>query len=130
MPVLTALRQRFPAAHITWVVNRSYEGLLRGHPDLDDVLVFDRAAFRDDLMKAVLGYNDFFRKLGGLRCDLVVDLQGLFRSGVMTASTRAPRRLGLSSVHEGATWFYTDVAPAKTSTRCTPWSATGWRRRR
>src|SRR5439155_17983333 len=29
LPVLTALRQRYPEAHITWVVNRGYEGLLR-----------------------------------------------------------------------------------------------------
>src|SRR6476646_2008212 len=42
LPVLTALRRRYPAAHITWVVNRGYEPLLRGHPDLDATLAFDR----------------------------------------------------------------------------------------
>ena len=46
LPVLTALRQRYPAAHITWVVNRGYEPLLRGHPDLDETLPFDRGAAR------------------------------------------------------------------------------------
>src|ERR1700730_13850134 len=35
LPVLTALRQRFPEAHLTWVVNRAYEPLLQGPPDLD-----------------------------------------------------------------------------------------------
>ena len=34
LPVLTALRRRFPAAHITWVINRVYEPLLQGHPDV------------------------------------------------------------------------------------------------
>ena len=42
LPVLTALRHRFPHAHITWVVNRAYEPLLLGHPDLDETLPFDR----------------------------------------------------------------------------------------
>ncbi len=42
LPVLTALRQRYPHAHITWVVNQAYEPLLHGHRDLDDTLPFDR----------------------------------------------------------------------------------------
>ena len=46
LPVLTALRTRFPAAQITWVVNRSLEPLLAGHPDLTDTLPFDRGAFK------------------------------------------------------------------------------------
>ena len=33
-PVLTALRIRFPAARITWVINSAYESLIRNHPDL------------------------------------------------------------------------------------------------
>src|SRR6516164_412621 len=32
LPVLTALRRRYPQAHLTWVVNRSYEPLLRVLP--------------------------------------------------------------------------------------------------
>src|SRR5262249_55645873 len=43
------------------------------------------------------------------RFDLVLDLQGLFRSGLMAAATGAPRRVGLSSAREGAAWFYTDT---------------------
>ena len=43
LPVLTALRQRYPEAHIAWVANRAYAELLHGHPDLDAVLPFDRA---------------------------------------------------------------------------------------
>ena len=42
LPVLTALRRRYPEAHLTWVVNRGYEPLLVGHPDLDATLPFDR----------------------------------------------------------------------------------------
>src|SRR5580698_343003 len=46
LPVLTALRVRFPAAQITWVVNSAFEPLIRKHPDLSDTLPFDRDAFR------------------------------------------------------------------------------------
>jgi lipopolysaccharide heptosyltransferase I len=109
LPVLTALRRRYPQARITWVVNRAYEPLLQGHPDLDATLPVERGASRARLGRAVLNYWRLFRALRNQRFDLVIDLQGLFRSGVMTAATRAPRRVGLNSAREGASWFYTDV---------------------
>jgi lipopolysaccharide heptosyltransferase II len=45
------------------------------------------------------------------RFDLICDLQGLFRSGLMTWAARAPRRVGLGDAREGARIFYTDVVP-------------------
>lgn len=114
LPVLTALRQRFPAAHIAWVVNRSYAALLEGHRDLDEVLSFDRWPKQQEWLQAALGYGQFFRNLRRQRFDLVVDLQGLFRSGLMTLATGAPRRVGLASAREGSAWSYTDVVEVPT----------------
>src|SRR5205814_9318888 len=53
------------------------------------------------------------RCLAGLRrrFDLVVDLQGLLRSGLMALASGAARRVGLSTAREGARWAYTDVVP-------------------
>lgn len=102
LPVLHALRVKFPDAHISWIVNRSFEPLLRGHPDLDETLPFDRrGGFR--------AIASFARELVRRRFDLVIDLQGLLRTGLMCAATRAPRRIGLSTAREGARWFYTDT---------------------
>ena len=42
LPVLSALRQRWPEAWIAWVVNHSFRGLLDGHPALDEVIAYDR----------------------------------------------------------------------------------------
>jgi lipopolysaccharide heptosyltransferase I len=110
LPVLTALRKRFPHAHITWVVNRSYEPLVAGHPDLDATLPFDRgAARRRGRWGALKTWLGFLLRLRRGQFDLIVDLQGLFRSGLMVAASGAARRLGLASAREGATWFYTDV---------------------
>jgi lipopolysaccharide heptosyltransferase I len=111
LPVLTALRRRFPQAHITWVVNRSYEPLLTGHRDLDATLAFDRGAARRGWWAAAKAWASFLRRLRREQFDMVVDLQGLFRSGMMALASRAPRRVGLSSSREGAAWFYTDVVP-------------------
>jgi lipopolysaccharide heptosyltransferase I len=111
LPVLTALRRRFPHAHITWVVNRVYEPLLRGHRDLDDTLPFDRRASRNGWRAAARSWLWFLRELRRRHFDLVVDLQGLFRTAIMVAATGARRRVGLGTAREGATWSYTDLIP-------------------
>jgi heptosyltransferase I len=108
LPVLTALRQRFPSAHIAWVVNKSYEPLLRGHPDLDETIAFDRHALRAGLGDTVLTYLRFLARLRNRRFDLAIDLQGLLRTGAMTWASGATRRVGLSSAREGAVHAYTD----------------------
>jgi lipopolysaccharide heptosyltransferase I len=109
LPVLTALRHRYPDAHITWVVNRGYAPLLEGHPDLNEVLPFDRKLSRAGLPGRLHNYGRFVGALRERRFDLVIDLQGLFRSGLMALASGAPRRVGLSTAREGARWFYSDV---------------------
>jgi lipopolysaccharide heptosyltransferase I len=109
LPVLTALRRRYPQAHITWIVNRSYEPLLVGHPHLDATLAFDRGAARRGWWSATRTWWRFLRDLRHQSFDLLVDLQGLFRSGFMAAWSGAARRVGLSTAREGASWFYTDI---------------------
>jgi lipopolysaccharide heptosyltransferase I len=111
LPVLTALRQRYPQAHISWVVHSGYEALLRAHPDLDATLPFDRRASQRGLAQGAFYYGHFLRRLRQQHFDLVLDMQGLLRSGVMSLATGAPRRVGLSTAREGAVWFYTDVVP-------------------
>jgi lipopolysaccharide heptosyltransferase I len=111
LPVLTALRRRYPEAHITWVVSRSYEALLQGHPDLDATLPFERTRARFRPLRAALAQVRFLRQLRAERFDLVVDLQGLLRSGVMALASGAARRVGLGTAREGAGYFYTDSVP-------------------
>jgi heptosyltransferase-1 len=107
LPVLGALRERFPRAHVAWVVNRLYEPLLRGHPYLDAVIAFDRGAKGRGIMDVAAGFARFLRHLQAQRFDAAIDLQGLFRTGLMTRATGARVRIGLTSAREGSRWFYT-----------------------
>ncbi len=107
LPVLSALRERFPASRIAWIVNRGFEPLLAGHPHLDATVPFDRAAFRR--VGSALRYSlSFANRLRRERFDLVVDLQGLLRTGLMCAATGSPRRVGFANAREGAPRFYTE----------------------
>jgi len=116
LPVLTSLRRRFPQAHITWVVNRSYESLLQSHPDLNATLAFNRFAFRDGVFSALSAYASFAHELRRQRFDLVLDLQGLLRTGLMTLATNAPYRIGFRTAREGSRLFYTHALPEPAET--------------
>jgi heptosyltransferase-1 len=107
LPVLSAIRRRFPNAHIAWVVNDVYAPLLAPHPDLDEVIRFDRGSLRRGWIAGGTAFLRALRHLRRQRFDLVLDLQGLLRSGLMTLATSAPIRVGLTSAREGARWCYT-----------------------
>ena len=111
LPVLTALKGQWPAAAFTWVVNRAFAPLLEGHPDLAEVLPFDRAAL-GDWRRAAPSAHRFAGELRRRRFDLVIDLQGLLRTGLMCAATGAPVRVGLRQSREGARHFYTHLIDA------------------
>ena len=85
-------------------MNRPFEALLRGHADLDELIVYDRAGLAST--------GELFLKLIQGRFDLAIDLQGLLRSALMTAATRAKVRVGVADAREGARWFYTDLVDA------------------
>ena len=109
LPVLGALRRRFPSAHIAWIVNRAYQSLIEDHACLNETIPFDRSAMKAGWRTAAQSSLSFARRLRRMRFDLVIDLQGLARSAVMTLATGAARRVGLSTAREGARLAYTDV---------------------
>ena len=113
LPVLNLLRRKYPAAHVSWLVTPACAGLLERHPQLDEVVRFERREFGRGWRnpRAALDLYRFTRDLGRRRFDLVIDLQGLFRSGWLAAATRAPYRVGPANAREGAWLFYTHRVP-------------------
>jgi lipopolysaccharide heptosyltransferase I len=113
LPVLHGLRRRYPAAQIDWLVAGAFAPLIRSHPDLSDVVIFDRGRF-GRLWRSPRVAGEFASFLGDLRrrrYDLVIDLQGLFRSAILTWATRSPVRIGFTEAREGAPAFYTHRIP-------------------
>jgi heptosyltransferase-1 len=104
LPLLPILRKRFPAARISWVISRSLAPLLEGHPDLDELIIFERRGTWKD-------WRRLLTQLRNSEFDLVFDLQGLFRTGVMMLATRARLRVGLETAREGAQWGWHFAVP-------------------
>ena len=124
LPILAALRGRWPSSHIAWVVNRPFQDVLRDHRDLDELIVFDRAGRGIDPL-GIGAAASLFQRLRRGRFDLTIDLQGLFRSALMTAATGARVRVGMADAREGARWFYTDRVRRTPPRGLMPSSASG-----
>lgn len=112
LPAVCRLRDAFPQARLHWLVDDRFAPLLEGHPAVDRFLVAKAPVWSrrfGPLEHVVRGaaHLTSSRRLGSFDFDLVVDLQGLFKTGVLAASTRAPMRLGFSNAREGATLAYT-----------------------
>ena len=59
------------------------------------------------------------------RFDLVIDLQGLLRTGLMCLATRARVRVGFANAREGSRYAYTHASAFPTRSASTPSIATG-----
>ena len=109
LPVLTGLRSRYPDAKIAWLAAEPYVELLEAQPAIDAVILFDRRRYGKAWRHpaALADLLRFLRQLRHEQFDLVIDLQGLWRSGFFARITGAPVRIGLADAREGASAFYT-----------------------
>ncbi len=101
LPTLEALRQAYPTAHITWLVEAAYAPLLSGHPALDEVWIAPRlrpAEFFSGSNPATL--RRLVQQLRARPFDLVVDVQGLLKSAVWVALAKSPRKVGYDQTRE------------------------------
>jgi len=101
LQVMQIVARARPELRISWVVRERFSGLVKAAPFVAETIIFRR---RD-------GWPAFWKLLSDLRSrqfDAVWDLQGLLRSGLMTAAARAPAKWGRPDAREGAGLFYSD----------------------
>lgn len=87
LPVINALKRHKPDTHITWVLQPGPATLVRGHPSVDEIVLFDRSLGRR-------AFTDVRAELATRPFDVVLGLQVYFKAGLITRFTRAPIKLG------------------------------------
>ena len=110
LPFVELLRDRFPRAWIAWLIAPAFAPIVAGHPCVDEAIAFDRRR----LARGASGFADALglgRSLGDRGFDLVIDLQGLLRSALLTYATNAAVRVGFAAAREGAPLAYTHRVP-------------------
>ncbi len=110
LPVLNALRDRFPRAHLSWVVEGRASELLRDHPSLDELVVIPRG-----WLKSPSEIWKLRKRLLALNPSIAIDLQGLARSAIVAWLSGAKRRLVGADGREFSRFLHTEsIQPTAT----------------
>lgn len=100
-PAFSALRDHFPGAALTYLVEPAAADIVSGHPDLADVMVVPRTSGASGFLADLsLG-----RTLARRHFDVAIDFHGGPRASLLTWLSRAPTRIGYDIPGRG--WMYT-----------------------
>ena len=101
LPVIAALKRANPQMQLTWILQPGPATLVRGHPMVDEILLFERRA-------GLRGFLDVRELLRDRRFDLVINLQVYFKAGIVTSFTNAPVKLGFDRARaRDFNWMFT-----------------------
>ena len=101
LPVSYAIKEQFPAAHLTWVAEPAAYAILEDNPYIDELILFEKAKFRS-LGGFLREIRPFRRRLRARSYDASLDLQGLFKSAAIVFNAGAKLRIGTANMREGA----------------------------
>lgn len=102
LPVINAIKRHHPASRITWVLQPGPASLVSGHPEVDEVVIFDRT-------RGLGAFAEIRRELTRRRFDLLLNFQVYFKAGLVTALSGAPLRLGFDRARaRDLNWLFTN----------------------
>lgn len=105
LPILKAFRDKWPEAKISWLIKDIYTGIFDGNTYIDELILFKK----NSLTTAIMAFR---KRLREGRFNIAVDMQGLFRSGLIAYLSGAIVRVGFRDARELAPLFYTHKVDA------------------
>lgn len=106
LPLANDIKRHAPGTEVVWVAEPAPAEVLRHHPAVDQVVVFDKSAGARGVVKLL-------RDLRALRCDISINCMRYAKSIWPVLGLRAPVRLGLArdKTRDGVHWLATDTLP-------------------
>jgi ADP-heptose:LPS heptosyltransferase len=104
LQVAASIKAQRPEWRISWIVRDIFSPLVRACSAVDQVYVFRRH-------EGARGFVGLMREVRKKEFDLVLDFQGLLRTGLMTRWARGRRKVGRTDAREGAGIFYGEKIP-------------------
>ena len=90
LPAIKAARKAFSKAYIAVMVQPRIDGLLKGNPDIDEVIVYDK----NKKHKGIAGNIGFIRELGTKKFDTALILHTTKRVNLICFLAGIPKRIG------------------------------------
>ncbi|UKJ13184.1 lipopolysaccharide heptosyltransferase I [Helicobacter pylori] len=103
---LAAIKERFTDAQIEWFVDERFGAILEHSPYIDKL---HPIALKSTLTTFnPLKIFKFFKSLRAYEYDIVIDMQGLIKSALITQMLKAPKKVGFdyASAREGLSAFF------------------------
>ncbi|GAA8060656.1 lipopolysaccharide heptosyltransferase I [Helicobacter pylori] len=103
---LTAIKERFTNAQIEWFVDERFSAILEHSPYIDKL---HPIALKSTLTTFnPLKIFKLFKSLRAYEYDIVIDMQGLIKSALITQMLKAPKKVGFdcTSAREGLSAFF------------------------
>ena len=99
LPVSYAIKETFPDAKITWIVEPPAYDILRMNYCVDKIILFKKKEFKSfgGFMKNFLPFRKI---LQAEKFDAVLDLQGLFKSAAIAYFAKSDNKLGICNMRE------------------------------
>ena len=104
LQVAASIKAQRPEWRVSWIVRDIFAPLVRSCAAVDEVFVFQRN-------EGAGGFLRLMREVRRKQFDLVLDFQGLLRTGLMTKWSRGRRKVGRTDAREGAGVFYGEKVP-------------------
>lgn len=113
-PFFPSLKEAFPQAHISALVNNGTQEMLTGNPALDQVIVYDRGMKKAPLLQRLGREFAFYRRVRKERFDLVLNLTEGDRGALIALFSGARVRVGVDPRGRGMAgkgWIFTHLIP-------------------
>jgi heptosyltransferase I len=98
LQVVQTVAKKLPGCRITWVARDRFAPLVEAAPFVQEVIHFRRK-------EGFKGILDIMKILRSRQYDIVWDMQGLLRSGLMAVAARSAEKWGRADSREGAGLF-------------------------
>jgi len=98
LPAFAAIRAAFPAAEISWAVEKRSAEILRGNPLINNLIELDTRSLRGGkiIEEILLDATKQLRELRKFTFDIALDFQGLLKSAAIAKLSRAKKRVGFA----------------------------------
>ncbi len=108
LPFLKSIKDSFPEARVDWVISRNLKGLIEDIPLINKIYSINKESWKraGNIFQSVSEILSLRKKLRAEHYDLVVDLQGLLRSGIIARIASAKKTIGFADAREGSPLFY------------------------
>lgn len=108
LPFLDALKNSFPDSIIDWVISKNLKGLLEDNPLINKLILLNKDSWKSlrNIPRTLSEFSALNKTLKTEDYDIVVDLQGLLRSGLIAFSTSKTLKIGFSDAREGSKFMY------------------------